>query len=120
MPWSNDDFLYCGSYTFLHEWLWALVVYVESLIKLPTEIVWFALGHLKEITMSFLEQTHLEAKSYHTRLRRTNAIHTGMLAGSFFLVPREVSQPSVCDGNQFRVAPDNGDNFPLQRGVLPL
>ena len=43
----------------------------------------------EEITRNFLEQTHIDGVSYHTRRRRRNAFQAGMLAGSFILVHRE-------------------------------
>ena len=55
----------------------------------------------EEFLFNSLEQTHIDGESYQTRLRRRNAFQAGMQAGSFILVPREVSQAAACDGNKY-------------------
>ena len=78
-------------------------------------------GSIKEeVTLDYLERTHLSGESYLTRVRRRNAFEAGMAAGSFLLVPGGVSQAPACDGNWYQVAPDTCNNLPVPPGVLPI
>ena len=52
-------------------------------------------------------------ESYTTKQRRIDASQAGLRAGSFFLVPRGVSQAAVSDENLYQVMAND-------RGVLPL
>ena len=67
----------------------------------------------EEITFYYLERTHRAEKSCTTRQRRKDSFQSGMRGGSFFLVPREVSQAAACDENLYQVMAND-------RGVLPL
>ena len=43
----------------------------------------------EEITLGYLEQTHIPEEIYIQRIRRRNAFQAGMKAGSVILVPGE-------------------------------
>ena len=73
----------------------------------------------EEIMINYLEQIHIDAEFYHTRLKRRNAFQARMQAGSFIFVPRRTSQAAACDGNKYQVAP-NDSHLSYIPGVLPL
>ena len=72
-----------------------------------------------EITLGYLEQTHVAGETYEQRTARRDAFQAGMKAGSFILVPRGVSQAAACDGVYYQITPENDQNNPGP-GVLPI
>ena len=46
----------------------------------------------EEITLGYIEQTHITGETYEQRMARRDAIQAGMKAGSFILIPRGVSR----------------------------
>ena len=73
----------------------------------------------EEITLGYLEATHVPGESYESRLTKRNAFEAGMKAGSFILVPRGVSQAAACDGLMYQITPESDTNVPI-RGNLPI
>ena len=73
----------------------------------------------EEITLGYLERTHIQGESYESRLAKRNAFEAGMKAGSFILVPRGVSQAAACDGLTYQITPESDMTVPLP-GVLPI
>ena len=72
------------------------------------------------VTFDYMERKHIPGEKYTERQRRRHAFHTGMRAGSFVLVPRELSQATACDGNNYQLTPKETNEMPLSTGVLPL
>ena len=73
----------------------------------------------EEITIGYLEQTHIPEENFAQRIRRRNVFLAGMRAGSVVLVPRGVSQATACDGILYQIpAGSNAPNPPP--GVLPI
>ena len=73
----------------------------------------------EEITLGYLERTHVPGESYESRPTKRNAFDAGMKAGSFILVPRGVSQAAACDGLLYQITPEDGLDAP-RPGVLPI
>ena len=73
----------------------------------------------EEITLGYLEQTHIPEENYAQRIRRRNAFLAGMRAGSVTLVPGGVSQAAACDGILYQIAAGNSVPNPPP-GVLPI
>ena len=73
----------------------------------------------EEITLGYLESTHIQGETYETRMAKRYAFEAGMNAGSFILVPRGVSQATACDGLLYQVTPEDDINIPGP-GVLPI
>ena len=73
----------------------------------------------KEITLGYLEKTHIPERTYAQRIRSKNAFLAGMSAGSVILVPGGVSQATACDGIFYQIPA--GDNAPNPApGLLPI
>ena len=73
----------------------------------------------EEITLGYLEQTHIPEEIYIQRIRRRNAFQARMKAGSVILVPGGVSQAAACDGNYYQI-PSVDDLSNPPPGVLPI
>ena len=73
----------------------------------------------EEVTLGYLESTHIPDETYDQRLARPRAFQAGMKAGSFILVPRGVSQAAACDGVYYQNAPEN-DQSSAGPGILPI
>ena len=73
----------------------------------------------EEVTLGYLESTHIPGETYEQRQSRRKAFQAGMKAGSFIISPRGVSQAAACDGILYRVGPEN-DNSNPGPGVLPI
>ena len=73
----------------------------------------------EEITLGYLEQTHIPEENYAQRIRRRNAFLAGMRAGSVILVPGEVSQAAACDGILYQNPAGPFASNPTP-GVLPI
>ena len=73
-----------------------------------------------EITLDYLERTHMPGEIDSARMRRWDSYEAGMSAGSFILIPGGVSQAPACDGNWYQVAPNTCDDLPVPPGVLLL
>ena len=73
----------------------------------------------EEITLGYLERTHVAGESYETRLAKRDAFEAGMKAGSFILIPRGVSEAAACDGLLYQITPEDDSNVPGP-GVLPI
>ena len=73
----------------------------------------------EEITLGYLEKTHIPEENYVQRVRRRNAFQAGMRAGSVILVPGGVSQAAACDGNYYQI-PSVDDLSNPPPGVLPI
>ena len=68
----------------------------------------------EEITLGYLEQTHIPEETYAQRIRRRNAFLAGMRAGSVILVPGGVSQTAACDGILYQISAGNNVSNPTQ------
>ena len=73
----------------------------------------------EEITLGYLEKTHIPEENYIQRIRRRNAFQAGMRAGIVILVPGVVSQAVACDGNHYQI-PSVDDLSNPPPGVLPI
>ena len=73
----------------------------------------------EEITLGYLEQTHIPGETYEQRIARRDAFQAGMKAGTFILVPGGVSQAAACDGILYQMMPE-GNETPPAPGVLPI
>ena len=73
----------------------------------------------EEVTLGFLESTHVPGETYEQRQARRRAFEAGMRAGSFIVIPRGVSQAAACDGISYQVGPED-DNTNPGPGVLPI
>ena len=73
----------------------------------------------EEITLGYLEQTHIPGETYEQRIARRDAFQAGMKAGTFILVPGGVSQAAACDGILYQMMPQ-GNETPPAPGVLPI
>ena len=73
----------------------------------------------EEITLGYLEGSHVSGESYDQRMARRRAFQAGMRAGSFILIPLGVSQAAACDGLLYQVMPEDFQINPAP-GVLPL
>ena len=73
----------------------------------------------EEITLRYIEQTHIPGETYEQRIARRDAFQAGMKAGSFILVPRGVSQAAACDGNMYQVMTEGYEHLPAP-GALPV
>ena len=73
----------------------------------------------EEVTLGYLESTHIPGETYEQRQSRRRAFEAGKKAGSFIIVPRGVSQAAVCDGILYRVGPED-DNTNPGPGILPI
>ena len=65
-----------------------------------------------EITLGYLEQTHIEGETYEQRAARRDAFQAGMKAGSFILDPLGVSQAVACDGILYQITPESDRTNP--------
>ena len=72
-----------------------------------------------EITLVYLEQTHIAGETYEQRAARRDAFQAGMKARSFILVPRGVSQAAACDDILYQITPESDQTNP-RPGVLPI
>ena len=61
----------------------------------------------QEITLGYLEQTHIPEENYAQRIRRRKAFLAGRNAGSVVLVPGGVSQATACDGILYQIPAEN-------------
>ena len=52
----------------------------------------------EEVTLGYLESTHLPGETYEQRQSRRRAFEAGMKAGSFIVIPLGVSEAAACDG----------------------
>ena len=122
-PWSDDDFPYQPK----NAHITGIAISNSGVCGLPNQVAFgdcIVFGKSfetirEEITFNFLEQTHLVGETYNTRLRRRNAFQAGMLAGSFTVIPRGVSQAAACDGNSYQVMVNEND-LRYMPGTLPL
>ena len=73
----------------------------------------------EEITLGYIEQTHIAGETYEQRIARRDALQAGMKAGSFILLPRGVSQAAACDGNLYQIMTEGYEHLP-EPGVLPI
>ena len=73
----------------------------------------------EEVTLGYLESTHLPGETYDQRQSRRRAFEAGMKAGSFIVIPRGVSEAAACDGILYRVGPED-DNTNPRPGILPI
>ena len=73
----------------------------------------------EEVTLGYLESTHLPGETYDQRQSRRRAFEAGMKAGSFIVIPRGVSEAAACDGILYRVGPED-DNTNPGPGILPI
>ena len=73
----------------------------------------------EEVTLGYLESTHIPGETYEQRQSRRRAFEAGMKAGFFIIVPRRVSQAAACDGILYRVGPED-DNTNPGPGILPI
>ena len=73
----------------------------------------------EEVTLGYLESTHIPGETYEQRQSRRRAFEAGMKAGSFIIVPRGVSQAAACDRILYRVGPED-DNTNPGPGILPI
>ena len=73
----------------------------------------------EEITLGYLEKTHVPEETYAQRIRRRNAFLAGMSAGSVILVPGGVSHCTACDGIFYQIPAVDKALNPAP-GVLPI
>ena len=73
----------------------------------------------EEITVGYLEQTHIPEENYAQRIRRRNAFLAGMRAAIMILVPGGVSQAAACDGILYQIPAGNSVPNPPP-GILPI
>ena len=73
----------------------------------------------EEVTLGYLESTHLPGETYEQRQSRRRAFEAGMKAASFIIVTRGVSEAAACDGILYRVGPED-DNTNPGPGILPI
>ena len=52
----------------------------------------------EEVTLGYLESTHIPGETYEQRQSRRRAFQAGIKAGSFIIIPRGVLQATACDG----------------------
>ena len=72
----------------------------------------------EEMTLGYLEQTHVTGETYAQRIRRFDAFEAGMRAASVILVPGGVSQAAACDGIFYQIPGNSALNPPP--GVIPI
>ena len=73
----------------------------------------------EEVTLGYIESTHIPGETYEQRQSRRLAFEAGMKAGSFIIVPRGVSQAAACDGMLYPVGLED-DNTNPGPGILPI
>ena len=72
----------------------------------------------EEITLGYIEQTHIPGETYEQRIARRDTFQAGMKAGSFILVPRGVSHAAACDGNLYQIMAEGYEHLPAPGGLL--